>query len=97
MDFITGRVAMAHRLQIDVVPIMRMSNHEGLIDPSKKGIPLKLAHLSHDLDGTSREQAGPLRSHHLKVIVDHSEGDAQDNELVTLCLKISSFLGEIHS
>ena len=60
MDFITGRVAMAHRLQIDVVPIIRMSNHEGLIDPDAEGTPLELAHLSHDLDGTSHKEAGPL-------------------------------------
>ena len=55
MDFITERVAVAHRLQINVVPIMRMSNREGLIDPGAEGIPLKLAHPSHDLDGTSYE------------------------------------------
>jgi len=35
---------MAHRLQIDVVPIVRMSNHEGLINLDTKGIPLELAH-----------------------------------------------------
>ena len=29
---------MAHHLQIDAVPIMRTSNHDGLIDPSVKGI-----------------------------------------------------------
>ena len=97
MDFIAGRVAVAHRLQIDAVPIMRMSNHEGLIDPSAKGIPLKLAHSGHDLDGTSHERAGPLRPHHLKVIVDHSKGGAQDIELITLYLKISPHLDEIYS
>ena len=46
---------MAHRLQIDAVPIMSTSNHEGLIDSDMKGIPLEQAHLGHDLDGTSRE------------------------------------------
>ena len=60
MDFMTGRIAMAHHLQIDVVPIMRTSNREGLINPRAKGIPLELAHLSRDLDGMIREQAGPL-------------------------------------
>ena len=74
-----------------------MSNCKGLIDPSVKGISLELAHLSHDLDGTGRERAGPLRPHHLKVIADYSEGGAQDTELVTLCLKISAHLGKIHS
>ena len=76
VDFITGRVAVVHRLQIDVVPIMRTSNREGLINPRAKGIPLELAHLSRDLDGMIRERAGPLRPHHLKVIADHSEGGA---------------------
>ena len=76
---------------------MRMSNHEGLIYPSTKDIPLKLAHLSHDLDGTSRKRAGPLRPHHLKVVADHSKGVALDTELVTLCLKVSPHLGKIHS
>ena len=88
---------MANRLQVDVVPIMRTSNRKGLIHPSAKGIPLELAHLSRDLDGTSHERAGPLRPHHLKVIIDHSEGGAQDTELVTLCLKISPHLGQFHS
>ena len=96
MDFITGFVVVAHRLQIDAVPIMRMSNREGLIDLSTKGSPLELAHPSHDLDSMSREQDGHLRPHHLKVIVDHTEGGAQDTELVTLRLKISPHLGEIH-
>ena len=41
MDFIARREAMAHRLQIDAIPIVRTSNHEGLIDPSPKGIPPK--------------------------------------------------------
>ena len=76
---------------------MRMSNHEGLIDPGVKGIPLELAHLSRDPNGTSRERASPLRPHNLKVIVDHSKGGAQDIELITLCLKFSPFLGKIHS
>ena len=76
MDFILEHIAMAHRLQIDVVPIMRMSNREGLIDPIAKGIPLELAQLGHDLDGMSRERAGPLVPHHLKVIADHSKGGA---------------------
>ena len=74
-----------------------MSNHKGPIDPSAKGIPLELAHPSHDLNGTSHKRANPLRLHHLKVIADHSEGSAQDTELVTLHLKISPHLGEIHS
>ena len=73
-----------------------MSNHEGLIDPNAKGTPLKLAHPSHDLDGTGRERAGPLRSHHLKVVAYHSEGDTQDTELIALHLKIPPCLGEIH-
>jgi len=76
---------------------MRMKNHEGLIDPNAKGTPLKLAHPSYDLNGTSRERAGPLRPHHLKVIADHSESGGQDTELVTLCLKIPPHLGEVHS
>ena len=97
VDFIARRVAVAHRLQIDVVAIMRTSNHEELIDPSVKSIPLELAYPSRDLDGTGHERAGPLRPHHLKVVADHSKGGAQDTELVTLCLKISPHLGEIHS
>ena len=88
---------MAHRLQIDVVPIMRMSNREGLIDPGVKGIHLELAHLSHDLDGTSRERAGFLQLHLLKVIIDHSEGDAQDTKHITLYLKIPPRLSKVHS
>ena len=60
MDFITGRVALTHRLQIDDVPIMRMSNHKGLIDPDVKGIPLELAHPSRDLNSMGHERAGPL-------------------------------------
>ena len=76
---------------------MRMSNREGLIDPSVKGTPLELAHLCHDLNGTSRERAGPLRPHHLKVIVDHSNGGAQGTELVTLCPMTPPHLGELHS
>ena len=76
---------------------MRMSNHKGLIDPDVKGIPLELAHPSLDLDGMSHERAGPLRPHHLRVVADHSEGGAQDTELVTLRLKNSPHLGEIHS
>ena len=74
-----------------------MSNREGLINPSAKGIPLKLVHPHRDLDGTGRERTGPLRPHHLKVITDHSNGGAQDTELITLRLKISPHLGEIHS
>ena len=73
-----------------------MSNHEGLIDPDTKGIPLELAHQCHDLDGTGHERTGPLRPHHLKVITDHSEGSAQDTKLVALCLKIPLCLGEVH-
>ena len=88
---------MAHRLQIDVVPIMRTSNREGLIDPSAKGIPLELPHPSHDLDDMSHERAGPLRPHNHKVIADHSEGGTQDTELVTLRLKIPPHIGKIHS
>ena len=88
---------MAHRLQINAVPIVRTSNHEGLIDPGAKGIPLKLAHLRRDLDGTGHERTGPLQPHHLKVIVDHSEGGTQDTDLVALRLKIPHRLGEIHS
>jgi len=76
---------------------MSMSNREGLIDPGAKGIPLELAHLGRDLNGTSREHVGPLRPHHLKVVADHSKGGAQGTELVTLRLKISPHLGEIHS
>ena len=76
---------------------MRTSNREGLIDPDAKGIPLELAHPSHDLDGTGHERAGPLKPYHLKVIADHSEGSAQDTKLVTLCLKIPPRLGEVHS
>ena len=75
---------------------MRMSNCEGLIDPSTRGIPLKLAHPSHDLNGTSHKRANPLRLHHLKVIADHSEGDNQDTELVALRLKIPPRLSEVH-
>ena len=75
---------------------MRMSNHEGLIDPGTKGSPQELAHPSYDLDGTGRERAGPLRPHHLKVIANHSEGGAQDTELVALRLKIPPHLGEVH-
>ena len=51
---------MAHHLQIDVVPIVRMSNREGLIDLGAKGVPLELAYLRHDLDIMGREQTGPL-------------------------------------
>ena len=75
---------------------MRMSNYEGLIDPSAKGTSFELAHPSYDLDGTSRERASPLRPHHLKVVADHSRGGAQDTELVALCLKIPPCLGEVH-
>ena len=60
MDFIARREAMAHCLQIDAIPIMRMSNHEGLIGPGAKGIPLELAHPSRDLDGMGHERASPL-------------------------------------
>ena len=84
------------RLQVDAVPIMRTSNHEGLIHPSAKGIPLELAHLSCDLNSMGHERAGPLRPHHLKVIIDHSEGSAQDTELIALRLKIPPRLGEVH-
>ena len=87
---------MAHHIQINVVPIMRMSNRKGLIDLNTKGTPFKLAHPSHDLDGTSHERAGPLRPHHLKVIMDHSKGGAQDTKLVTLHLQIHPHLGEVH-
>ena len=55
-----GATTVAHRLSIDVVPIMRTSNREGLIDPGVKGIPLELEHPGHDLDGMSHERAGPL-------------------------------------
>ena len=89
MDFLTGRIAVACRLQIDVVPIMRMSNQEGLIDPGAKGIPLELAHPSHDLDGTGRERAGLLQPHHLK-------GGAQDTKLIALHLEIPPCPGEVH-
>ena len=87
---------MAHRLQIDDVPIMRMSNHEGLIDLGAKGIPLELAHPRCDLDGMGRERTGPLQLHHLKVIADHSVGGTQDTKLVALRLKIPPRLGEVH-
>ena len=76
MDFIARHIAMAHRLQIDAVPIMRTINCEGLVDPGAKCFPLELAHLSCDLNGMGHERAGPLRPHHLKVIVHHSEGGA---------------------
>ena len=86
---------MAHRLQIDVVPIVRMSNHEGLIDPGMKDIPLELAHPRRDLDGMGRKRTGPLRPHHLKDIVDHSKGGAQDTKLIALRLKIPPRLSEV--
>jgi len=73
-----------------------MSNHEGLIDPSTKGIPIELAHPSRDLDGAGHERASPLRPHHLKVVANHSEGSAQDTELVALRLKIPPCLSEVH-
>ena len=78
------------------MPIVRMSNHEGLFDPSAKGIPLELVHPCCDLNGTGHERAGPLRQHHLKVIVDHSEGGAQNTELVALRLKTPPRLSEVH-
>ena len=74
---------------------MRTSNHEGLIDPSAKRIPLELAHLGCDLNDMGRQRAGPLRPHHLKVIADHSEGGAQDTKLVALRLKVPPRLGEV--
>ena len=46
---------MAHRIQVDATNVMRMSNHEGLINPGMKGILLELAHPSRDLDGTGGE------------------------------------------
>ena len=51
---------MAHYLQVDAVLVMRMSNHEELINPGAKGIPLDLVKLGHDLDSTGHERAGPL-------------------------------------
>ena len=96
MDFITERVAMAHRLQIDAIPIMRTSNCKGLIDPDAKGIPLELAHLRCDLNGMGYERTAPLLPHHLKVVADHSKGGAQDTELVALRLKIPPRLGKVH-
>ena len=62
-----------------------------------KGTPFELVHPSRDLGGMSHERAGPLWPHHLKVIIDHSEGGGQDTELVTLCLKIPPHLSEVHS
>ena len=76
MGFVARREAEAHRLQVDAVPIMRMSNHEGLMDAGMKGIPLELAHPCYDLDDMGHEQTGPLRPHHLQVITDHFEGGA---------------------
>ena len=96
MDFITGHVAVAHRLQIDAVPIMRTSNREGLIDLGAKGIPLELAYPSRDLDGMGHERAGSLQPHHLKVVVDHTEGGTQDTKLIALCLKIPPHLSKVH-
>jgi len=75
---------------------MRTSNHEGLIDPGAKGIPLELEHPSHDLDSTRRERTGPLQPHYLKVVTDHFEGSAQDTELIALRLNIPPRLGEVH-
>ena len=75
---------------------MRTSNHEGLINPGSKGIPLELAHPGRDLDGTDRERAGPLRPHHLNVIADHSKHGAQYTELVALLLKVPPRLSEVH-
>ena len=75
---------------------MRTSNHEGLGDPSMKSFPLNPAHPHRDIYGMGRKRASPLRPHHLKVIVDHSEGAAQDTELVALRLKIPPHLGELH-
>ena len=74
-----------------------MINHEALINPGMKGIPLKLAHPRRDLNGMGHKRAGPLRPHHLKVIIDHSEGGAQDSKLIALRLKIPPRLGKIHS
>ena len=42
------------------------------------------------------EQAGPLCLHHLQVIADYAKGNLQDIELVTLRLKKTPRLGEIH-
>ena len=76
MGFIARCEAMAHRLQVDAVPTMRMSNHDGLIHLGVESIPLELAHLSRDLDSKGHKQSGSLRLHHLKVIAYHSEGRA---------------------
>ena len=66
------------------------------MDPGAKGVPLELAHPRRDLNGTGREQTGPFRLHHLKVITDHSEGGAQDTKLIALYLKIPPCLGEVY-
>ena len=96
MGFVARSEAEAHRLQVDDVHVMRMSNYKGLVDLGTKGVPFELAHPHHDLDGIGREQTGPLRPHHLQVIVDHSEGGAQDTELIALCLKVPPRLDELH-
>ena len=60
MGFVARREAEAHHLLVDDVPVMRMSNREGLVDPGMKGVPLELAHPRRDLDGMGRERTGPL-------------------------------------
>jgi hypothetical protein len=60
MGLIARRKVVAHRLEVNVVPIMRMSNREGLIHPGTKGISLKLADPRYDLNDMGHERAAPL-------------------------------------
>ena len=76
---------------------MRAGNGEGLGDPRAKSFPLELAHPRRDMYGMGRKQAGPLQPHHLQVIIDHSEGGAQETDLINLHLKVPPHLGELRS
>ena len=86
---------MAHRIEIDVVIIMRASDGEGLGDPYAKSFLLQLAHPRRDICGMGHERAGPLRLHYLQVIANYAKGNLQDIELVALRLKKTPRLGEI--
>ena len=64
-------------------------------DPSMKSFPLNPAHPHRDIYGMGRKRASPLRPHHLQVVADHSEGNAQEIMLIALCFKVPLCLGEL--
>ena len=72
---IDGCEALAHCRQIDVL-VMRMGNHERLVNAKAKGAPCHIRCPVHNPGGTNHERACLLLWGQFKVIEDQLDGDA---------------------